>query len=72
MLVLVLVCYELRYVLSSFAIILLRTRELDVLLKLSYGCLVTLTVLLVSRMVRLWYSLIIFTCVLQLNKNMVH
>ena len=38
-------CYALLYVLSSFAIILKRKRELVALLSLSYGCIVTVNVL---------------------------
>ena len=38
-------CYALRCVLSSFAIILKRKRELVVLLLLSYGCLGTVNVM---------------------------
>ena len=37
-------CYVLIYVLSSFAIILMRKRELVALLLLSFGCIVTLNV----------------------------
>ena len=40
-----LLCYALLCVLSSFAIILKRNRELVALLLLSYGCLVTVNVL---------------------------
>ena len=43
--VFVLVCIALLYVLSSFAIILTRKRELVVLLLLSFGCLITVNVL---------------------------
>ena len=38
-------CYALLFVLSRFAIILKRKRELVALLLLSYGCLVTVNVL---------------------------
>ena len=61
-------CCALLGVLSSFAIILKRKRELFSLLLLSYDCLVTVNVLLLFLkvpwlvcVVRLWYFVIIFT-----------
>ena len=50
------ICYALLNVRSSFVIILKRKRKLDVLLLLSYRCLVTLNVLWLILMV-LWVGL---------------
>ena len=57
------------YVLSSFAIILTRKRELVAFLLLSFGCLVTVYVLWLFLAVswvslRLWYFLIILTYII--------
>ena len=48
--------YALQFVLSSFAIILARKRELAAFLLLSFGCLVTVNVLWLFLTV-LWFSL---------------
>ena len=55
--------YALLYILSSFTIILKRKRELDALLLLSYGCLVTVNVLwllLTVPLVGLQFVIVVF------------
>ena len=61
-------CYALLYVLSSFAIILKRKRELVALLLLSCGCLATLNVLLLFLTVP-WVGL---TCVIVVFPDHTH
>ena len=55
--------YALLYVLSSFAILSTKKRELVALLLLSFGCLVTLNVLclfLTVSWVGLWFDIVVF------------
>ena len=73
--VLSLVWYALLYVLSSFAIMLTRKRELVALLLLSFGCLVSVNVLQlfltepwVGLQFMFWYFLIILTYLHVANK----